>query len=420
MFFGLGLLVATLVALMVLPAVWHRAVRLTTRRIEAAVPVSLFEIQADKDQQRAAFALNQRRLELRTEELQQTISGNARTLEQHRLKIVALEASLATGAEAHGVLLADHAALTARLAAEVAALEDRTTTLAETAMRLATRDGELAETRSTLERTRADLAQETGRVRELTALLAERDASLVMRDSEIADLTAKGAQLASDLARTEAALAEITRALEEQQTAAHDAQHRADTERTRLEGELSSTSADLATQTQAASSRADRIAVLEGEVETLTRNLARSTQDLESAHILAQTLEHSRAEDFATAQADLRRRAQEMDILRADHAMMVTALENARAASRVSAAGESAAQLDVLREALADVAARIVAQVGAADPDLVAAQSSNSHATGPISLAERIQQAREELIAPKDAPSPAGAQSPSAVRRSAG
>ncbi|MFG1401944.1 hypothetical protein [Xanthobacter sediminis] len=91
MYFALGVLIATLVALLVLPAVWHRAVRLTTRRVEAAVPVSLFEVQADKDQQRAFFALNQRRLELKADAMRETITEHASAIEHQRQRIVELE-----------------------------------------------------------------------------------------------------------------------------------------------------------------------------------------------------------------------------------------------------------------------------------------------------------------------------------------
>ncbi len=69
MFFALGFLAASLIALVVLSAVWHRAVRLTTRRIEGAIPVSMAEIQADKDQLRAEFAMSTRRLETSVEQL---------------------------------------------------------------------------------------------------------------------------------------------------------------------------------------------------------------------------------------------------------------------------------------------------------------------------------------------------------------
>jgi chromosome segregation ATPase len=69
MFFALGFLAASLIALVLLSAVWHRAVRLTTRRIEGAIPVSMSEIQADKDQLRAEFAMSTRRLETSVEQL---------------------------------------------------------------------------------------------------------------------------------------------------------------------------------------------------------------------------------------------------------------------------------------------------------------------------------------------------------------
>src|SRR5215471_6061171 len=69
MFFGIGFLVAALVGLVVVPLVHTRAVRLTVRRLEAAAPLSMAEIQADKDQLRAEFAMSTRRLEMSVEQL---------------------------------------------------------------------------------------------------------------------------------------------------------------------------------------------------------------------------------------------------------------------------------------------------------------------------------------------------------------
>jgi chromosome segregation ATPase len=51
------------------PLVHNRAVRLTTRRLEAATPLSMAEIQADKDQLRAEFAMSARRLEMSVDQL---------------------------------------------------------------------------------------------------------------------------------------------------------------------------------------------------------------------------------------------------------------------------------------------------------------------------------------------------------------
>ena len=62
--FVLGFLSAGLIALIVAPMVWRRAVALTRKRIEASVPLTLTEIQADKDRMRAEFAMATRRLEI--------------------------------------------------------------------------------------------------------------------------------------------------------------------------------------------------------------------------------------------------------------------------------------------------------------------------------------------------------------------
>ena len=69
MYFGIGFLVAALLALMFVPLVHNRAVRLTVRRLEAATPLSIAEIRADKDQLRAEFAMSTRRLEMSVEQM---------------------------------------------------------------------------------------------------------------------------------------------------------------------------------------------------------------------------------------------------------------------------------------------------------------------------------------------------------------
>ncbi len=69
MYLAIGFLVSTLFGLMIVPLVHNRAVRLTTRRLEAATPLSMAEIQADKDQLRAEFAMSARRLEMSVDQL---------------------------------------------------------------------------------------------------------------------------------------------------------------------------------------------------------------------------------------------------------------------------------------------------------------------------------------------------------------
>jgi hypothetical protein len=69
MYFGIGLLFGALIGLVLIPLVHARAVRLTTRRLEAVLPESMAEVQAEKDLLRAEFAMSTRRLEMTVEQL---------------------------------------------------------------------------------------------------------------------------------------------------------------------------------------------------------------------------------------------------------------------------------------------------------------------------------------------------------------
>src|SRR5882672_12051680 len=75
MFVGIGFLVAGLLVIGVIPLVHARAVRLTMRRLEALTPLSMAEIQADKDQLRAEFAMSTRRLEMSVDQLKAKTTG---------------------------------------------------------------------------------------------------------------------------------------------------------------------------------------------------------------------------------------------------------------------------------------------------------------------------------------------------------
>src|SRR3981081_1256230 len=69
MYMGIGVLVAGLLVIGAIPLVHARAVRLTMKRLEAMTPMSMAEIQADKDQLRAEFAMSTRRLEMSVEQM---------------------------------------------------------------------------------------------------------------------------------------------------------------------------------------------------------------------------------------------------------------------------------------------------------------------------------------------------------------
>ena len=71
LFFALGFLCAVFLVSLIAPAVWRRAVVLTRRRLEASMPLTPAEIQAEKDRVRAEYAMTTRRLEMNVKSLQE-------------------------------------------------------------------------------------------------------------------------------------------------------------------------------------------------------------------------------------------------------------------------------------------------------------------------------------------------------------
>jgi len=100
MYVGLGFLAASLLALVIIPLVHDRAVRLTLRRINAAMPLSIEEIQAEQDQLRAEFAMSTRRLETNVEELRAQTASQRAELGKNTATINRLNAELAEKAAA--------------------------------------------------------------------------------------------------------------------------------------------------------------------------------------------------------------------------------------------------------------------------------------------------------------------------------
>jgi hypothetical protein len=93
MYFGIGFLTASLLGLIIVPLVHNRAIRLTVRRLEAATPLSIAEIQADKDHLRAEFAMSTRRLELTVDQLKARSTSQLRELGKKSEAIAVLKQS---------------------------------------------------------------------------------------------------------------------------------------------------------------------------------------------------------------------------------------------------------------------------------------------------------------------------------------
>ena len=144
MYIGIGFLVAGLLVIGVIPLVHARAVRLTMRRLEALTPLSMAEIQADKDQLRAEFAMAMRRLEMNVEQMKAKTTAQAAEIGRKseaigRLKFELGEKTAALFAlEAkERQLIDDVRALEAQLAGKAAELEQAEGTLANAQAELA-------------------------------------------------------------------------------------------------------------------------------------------------------------------------------------------------------------------------------------------------------------------------------------------
>lgn len=183
MYAALGMLVASLLWLLAMPLIWNRAVRLTMRRIEGLVPVSMAEIQADKDQLRAEFAMSTRRLEMGIEQLRTKSANQLGELSRRAEVIVTQKAELA-----------EKTAVLSDLETRASDLEQK---LASTRDELATGAEESRVTAEKLAMTEQHLASLKGELGETAAISDGRKAEISVLAAEVEALKARAASLES-------------------------------------------------------------------------------------------------------------------------------------------------------------------------------------------------------------------------------
>jgi chromosome segregation ATPase len=171
MFVGIGFLVASLLVIGVIPLVHARAVRLTMKRLEALTPMSMAEIQAEKDQLRAEFAMSTRRLEM--------------SVEQMKAKTTSQLAEIGKRSEAVGRLKLELSEKTAAMFALEAKERQLAEELSEVQAELAARTAALAQAEQALAEARA-------KVGDLTVNLSD---GAVTSDSQRVELVALRAQV---------------------------------------------------------------------------------------------------------------------------------------------------------------------------------------------------------------------------------
>ncbi len=317
MYIGIGFLIAGLLVIGVIPLVHARAVRLTMRRLHALTPISMAEIQADKDQLRAEFAMAMSRLEMSVEQMKAKASSQLAEIGRKSEAISRLKFELG---EKTAALLAFEAK-ERQLADEIRTIEGHH----------ASKSGALEETERALASTRLELAQVT----------ADLHQSSMTSDARRVELLASRAQI-------EVFQSEIESYEQETQELRH-----------RL-GAKSGEVEPLLQQLAEERGRADHLANHVGELER--QLIAQTTQ----ADVLGRHVQ------------ELSARLDEQDRLLADRAYIAERLRNDMAAVQERAAQESEAKL---RAALADAETRhrLATETVATEKSLIESELRRSH-----------------------------------------
>lgn len=245
MYFALGFLSAGIVALIVGPPLWRRALRLTRRDIERTLPMTHAEIQAEKDQLRAGFALSIRSLNQTVERLKEQVTEQFIDINRKREVITHLTAQ--------GSLSAD----------DIVALETRRAELevrmAEADRTVATATADRAETVQSLAAIRSNLAAAENAIRELSAEREAQRLEIIARDTEIDNL--RDALAAVKMTSTVSAV-----------------------ESAGLESEMSELKANLAIQRRMTEEQSGRQSEREAAISATIAELKKRESDLNDAH----------------------------------------------------------------------------------------------------------------------------------------
>jgi chromosome segregation ATPase len=256
MFLAIGFLAASLLAIVFIPLVHNRAVRITLRRLEASTPLSMAEIQADKDQLRAEFAMSTRRLEMSVEQLKAKTTSQLAELGKKSDTINRMK-----------IELGEKAATIFALEARERALKDQ---LRATEEEYAVRSSMLREAERALADKEAELAK-------LSAALNEQ---AVVADSQRIELVALRTQieaLRSRIAEYEKEVKETEERLDRERVDAAAASRELNEQRSKVEhlgGRVGELERQLAAQTAEAETLGKRANQLEERLVLLTRQLA--------------------------------------------------------------------------------------------------------------------------------------------------
>jgi len=271
MFAALGFLSAAVLSVLLAPPLWRRAVRLTTRRIEATMPMSVADIQADKDELRAEFAISLRKLELSLEKSKDQAARHL--VERNRNQVMArqLQEELDT------------------LKGELSARSSQTAVLQQNV------SGRIPQLEAQNEAARAAIEAREAELNRLKEIIANQSDTLTKAKQELESQQRAEADRAKSMGQEVDALQEENERLVDQMTNLRAHLTSADSaalealqlEKQHIESELESLKVEGAeldqTQPTPAMGEAETVAELKAENNRLTENLTRLNEQLSTS-----------------------------------------------------------------------------------------------------------------------------------------
>ena len=214
MLFALGFCSAGLLALLTIPAIWRRAETVTSRRIRGALPISMSELQAEKDQLRAEFAMSARKLETSVDDLKEKMAESKTVIGKKDELIRKLRGDISARRKVeedlHGRIetlqgqIKQHEK-TIKTNEEI--IESRDATLAERDNSLMRKARELADATALADTRRVELVALETKLQAVNASLDDRTASVEKRDGVILERDEQITAMQRDLSETKAGLA---------------------------------------------------------------------------------------------------------------------------------------------------------------------------------------------------------------------
>ncbi|WP_306118486.1 MULTISPECIES: hypothetical protein [unclassified Roseitalea] len=389
LFFAAGFVSAILLVMIVAPAIWRRAVHLTRKRIENAVPMTVKELQADKDRLRAEHAIARRKLDMALKKQLEVTSQQAAEISGHALAMREKD-------EIIGARDAEIAELTARIDALEEELATTSDALSETRLELSTVQATLSARQAEQEGLERLTSETEGQLKKARADLDRQTRTIAKLEAQIGTLREK-AREQQEQARASAAEAKQTAQLLK-------------SERQRVE--------QLEAELERARKRHDE---LQERVKSRRRQMRAAQDDRIGSEAAMAELEH-RVEDAERERAEVERELGEVTVrlnrmikalggrdpeaviegMNARIAQLMTDVKQERARAEAAearlhgatSAADEAGQA-ALREEIGQLAAQVVHMAamlegeGSPIPDMVAGNGEEGDA-GRVSLAARI------------------------------